>query len=91
MGSFTVSAGDGVQEIKLDEKLFKPVKKLATPSDAGEEISTEVDVVTTEATTDVTTEEVTEAEEEENVVNVEPVAVLSQIMLAATNTYWVNG
>lgn len=53
VGSFSIVAGDGVQEIKLDNNMFRPTEKVATPTDASSEVSTEV---STEASTEATTE-----------------------------------
>ena len=53
VGSFSIVAGDGVQEIKLDNNMFRPTEKVATPTDASSEVSTEV---TTEATTESDTQ-----------------------------------
>lgn len=53
VGSFSIVAGDGVQEIKLDNNMFRPTEKVATSTDASSEVSTEV---TTEATTEPDTQ-----------------------------------
>lgn len=53
VGSFSIVAGDGVQEIKLDNNMFRPTEKVATSTDASSEVSTEV-------STEVTTEAITE-------------------------------
>lgn len=53
VGSFSIVAGDGVQEIKLDNNMFRPTEKVATSTDASSEVSTEV---TTEAVTEPDTQ-----------------------------------
>lgn len=53
VGSFSIVAGDGVQEIKLDNNMFRPTEKVATSTDASSEVSTEV---TTEAITEPDTQ-----------------------------------
>lgn len=39
VGSFSIVAGDGVQEIKLDNNMFRPTEKVATPTDASSEVN----------------------------------------------------
>lgn len=94
VGSFSIVAGDGVQEIKLDNNMFRPTEKVATPTDASSEISTEV---TTEAVTEPDTQVATtsDASSEEtetatqvatptdSIPEVEPVATLASVFRMA--------
>ena len=94
VGSFSIVAGDGVQEIKLDNNMFRPTKKVATPTDASSEVSTEV---TTEAVTEPDTQVATtsDASSEEteattqiatptdSIPEVQPVATLASVFRMA--------
>lgn len=94
VGSFSIVAGDGVQEIKLDNNMFRPTEKVATPTDASSEISTEV---TTEAVTEPDTQVATtsDASSEEtetatqvatptdSIPEVEPVVTLASVFRMA--------
>ena len=102
VGSFSIVAGDGVQEIKLDNNMFRPTEKVATPTDASSEVSTEV---TTEAVTEPDTQVATtsDASSEEteattqiatptdSIPEVKPVATLASVMRAAGASYWIYG
>lgn len=102
VGSFSIVAGDGVQEIKLDNNMFRPTEKVATPTDASSEISTEV---TTEAVTEPDTQVATtsDASSEEtetatqvatptdSIPEVEPVVTLASIFRAAVADVYVWG
>lgn len=94
VGSFSIVAGDGVQEIKLDNNMFRPTEKVATLTDASSEVSTEV---TTEATTEPDTQVATtsDASSEEtetttqvatptdSIPEVKPVATLASVFRMA--------
>lgn len=94
VGSFSIVAGDGVQEIKLDNNMFRPTEKVATPTDASSEVSTEV---TTEATTEpgtqvATTSDASSEETEtttqvatptDSIPEVKPVATLASVFRMA--------
>lgn len=94
VSSFSIVAGDGVQEIKLDNNMFRPTEKVATPTDASSEVSTEV---TTEAITEPDTQVATtsDASSEEtetttqvatptdSIPEVKPVATLASVFRTA--------
>lgn len=94
VGSFSIVAGDEVQEIKLDNNMFRPTEKVATPTDASSEVSTEV---TTEATTEpgtqvATTSDASSEETEtttqvatptDSIPEVKPVATLASVFRMA--------
>lgn len=94
VGSFSIVAGDGVQEIKLDNNMFRPTEKVATSTDASSEVSTEV---TTEAITEPDTQVATtsDASSEEtetttqvatptdSIPEVKPVATLASVFRMA--------
>lgn len=90
VGSFSIVAGDGVQEIKLDNNMFRPTEKVATPTDASSEVSTEA---TTEPDTQVATTSDASSEETEtttqvatptdSIPEVEPVATLASVFRMA--------
>lgn len=100
VGSFSVVAGDGVQEIKLDNNMFRPTEKVTTPTDASSEVSTEVTTeTTTEPDTQVATTSDASSEETETTTQVatptdsipeaKPVATLASVFRmakAATTT-----
>lgn len=90
VGSFSIVAGDGVQEIKLDNNMFRPTEKVATPTDASSEVSTEVSTeATTESDTQVATTSDASSEETEtttqvatstdSISEVKPVATLASV------------
>lgn len=90
VGSFSIVAGDGVQEIKLDNNMFRPTEKVATPTDASSEVGTEA---TTEPDTQVATTSDASSEETEtttqvatptdSIPEVEPVATLASVFRMA--------
>ena len=93
-GSFSIVAGDGVQEIKLDNNMFRPTEKVATPTDASSEVSSEVTTeVTTEPSTQVATTSDASSEETEtttqvatstdSISEVKPVATLASVFRMA--------
>lgn len=98
VGSFSIVAGDGIQEIKLDNDMFRPTEKVATPTDASSEVSTEA---TTEPDTQVATTSDASSEETEtttqvatptdSIPEVEPVATLASIFRAAGADVYVWG
>ena len=105
VGSFSIVAGDGVQEIKLDNNMFRPTEKVATPTDVSSEASTEI---STEATTQVATPSDINSEDTEvttqvatptdSIPEVEPVVTLASVFRMAkaakasfANSVWVNG
>lgn len=102
VGSFSIVAGDGVQEIKLDNNMFRPTKKVATSTDASSEVSTEV---TTEAITEPDTQVATtsDASSEEtetttqvatptdSIPEVKPVATLASVFRMAVADVYVWG
>ena len=102
VGSFSIVAGDGVQEIKLDNNMFRPTEKVATPTDASSEVSTEA---TTEATTEpdaqvATTSDASSEETEtttqiatptDSIPEVKPVATLASVFRAAVADVYVWG
>ena len=98
VGSFSIVAGDGVQEIKLDNNMFRPTEKVATPTDASSEVSTEA---TTEPDTQVATTSDASSEETETTIQiatptdsipeVEPVVTLASIFRAAGADVYVWG
>lgn len=102
VGSFSIVAGDGVQEIKLDNNMFRPTEKVATPTDASSEVSTEV---TTEAVTEPDTQVATtsDASSEEtetttqvatptdSIPEVKPVATLASVFRTAVADVYVWG
>lgn len=102
VGSFSIVAGDGVQEIKLDNNMFRPTEKVATPTDASSEVSTEV---TTEAITEPDTQVATtsDASSEEtetttqvatptdSIPEVKPVAILASVFRTAVADVYVWG
>lgn len=94
VGSFSIVAGDGVQEIKLDNNMFRPTEKVATSTDASSEVSTEVTTeVTTEPDTQVATTSDASSEETEtttqvatptdSIPEVKPVATLASVFRMA--------
>lgn len=94
VGSFSIVAGDGVQEIKLDNNMFRPTEKVATPTDASSEVSTEVSTeATTEPDTQVATTSDASSEETEtttqvatptdSIPEVKPVATLASVFRMA--------
>lgn len=98
VGSFSIVAGDGVQEIKLDNNMFRPTEKVATPTDASSEVTTEV---TTEPDTQVTTTSDASSEETEtttqvatptdSISEVKPVATLASVFRTAVADVYVWG
>ena len=90
VGSFSIVAGDGVQEIKLDNNMFRPTEKVATPTDVSSEASTEI---STEPDTQVATPSDVSSEETEtttqiatptdSIPEVEPVATLASVFRMA--------
>lgn len=90
VGSFSIVAGDGVQEIKLDNNMFRPTEKVATSTDASSEVSTEA---TTEPDTQVATTSDASSEETEtttqiatptdSIPEVKPVATLASVFRMA--------
>lgn len=102
VGSFSIVAGDGVQEIKLDNNMFRPTEKVATSTDASSEVSTEV---TTEAVTEPDTQVATtsDASSEEtetttqvatptdSIPEVKPVATLASVFRTAVADVYVWG
>lgn len=102
VGSFSIVAGDGVQEIKLDNNMFRPTEKVATSTDASSEVSTEV---TTEAITEPDTQVATtsDASSEEtetttqvatptdSIPEVKPVATLASAFRTAVADVYVWG
>lgn len=98
VGSFSIVAGDGVQEIKLDNNMFRPTEKVATPTDASSEVSTEA---TTEPDTQVATTSDASSEETEtttqvatptdSIPEVEPVATLASVFRMAKADVYVWG
>lgn len=102
VGSFSIVAGDGVQEIKLDNNMFRPTEKVATPTDASSEIITEVTTeVTTEPDTRVATTSDASSEETEtttqvatptdSIPEVKPVATLASVFRTAVADVYVWG
>lgn len=94
VGSFSIVAGDGVQEIKLDNNMFRPTEKVATSTDASSEVSTEVSTeATTEPDTQVATTSDASSEETEtttqvatptdSIPEVKPVATLASVFRMA--------
>lgn len=94
VGSFSIVAGDGVQEIKLDNNMFRPTEKVATPTDASSEVSTEVSTeAITEPDTQVATTSDASSEETEtttqvatptdSIPEVKPVATLASVFRMA--------
>lgn len=94
VGSFSIVAGDGVQEIKLDNNMFRPTEKVATSTDASSEVSTEVTTeTTTESDTQVATTSDASSEETEtttqvatptdSIPEVKPVATLASVFRMA--------
>lgn len=94
VGSFSIVAGDGVQEIKLDNNMFRPTEKVTTPTDASSEVSTEVSTeATTEPDTQVATTSDASSEETEtttqiatptdSIPEVKPVATLASVFRMA--------
>lgn len=101
-GSFSIVAGDGVQEIKLDNNMFRPTEKVATPTDTSSEVSSEVTTeVTTEPSTQVATTSDASSEETEtttqiatptdSIPEVKPVATLASVFRAAVADVYVWG
>lgn len=103
VGSFSIVAGDGVQEIKLDNNMFRPTEKVATSTDASSEVSTEVTTeTTTESDTQVATTSDASSEETEtttqvatptdSIPEVKPVATLASVfrMAKAAKAAFVN-
>ena len=97
VGSFSIVAGDGVQEIKLDNDMFRPTEKVATPTDASSEASTEASTeATTEPDTQVATPSDVSSEDTEvttqiatptdSIPEVEPVVTLAVIIKNAIAT-----
>lgn len=90
VGSFSIVAGDGVQEIKLDNNMFRPTEKVATSTDASSEVTTEA---TTESDTQVATTSDASSEETEtttqiatptdSIPEVKPVATLASVFRMA--------
>lgn len=94
VGSFSIVAGDGVQEIKLDNNMFRPTEKVATPTDASSDVSTEATTETTTepgtqvATTSDASSEETEATTQiatptDSIPEVKPVATLASVFRMA--------
>lgn len=94
VGSFSIVAGDGVQEIKLDNNMFRPTEKVATPTDASSEVSTEVSTeATTESDTQVATTSDASSEETkattqvatptDSIPEVKPIATLASVFRMA--------
>ena len=102
VGSFSIVAGDGVQEIKLDNNMFRPTEKVATPTDASSEVSTEVSTeATTEPDTQVATTSDASSEETEtttqvatptdSIPEVKPVVTLASVFRTAVADVYVWG
>lgn len=102
VGSFSIVAGDGVQEIKLDNNMFRPTEKVATSTDASSEVSTEAATeTTTEPDTQVATTSDASSEETEtttqiatptdSIPEVKPVATLASVFRAAVADVYVWG
>lgn len=102
VGSFSIVAGDGVQEIKLDNNMFRPTEKVATSTDASSEVSTEVTTeTTTESDTQVATTSDASSEETEtttqvatptdSIPEVKPVATLASVFRMAVADVYVWG
>lgn len=102
VGSFSIVAGDGVQEIKLDNNMFRPTEKVATSTDASSEVSTEVTTeTTTESDTQVATTSDASSEETEtttqvatptdSIPEVKPVATLASVFRTAVADVYVWG
>lgn len=102
VGSFSIVAGDGVQEIKLDNNMFRPTEKVATPTDASSEVSTEVSTeATTESDTQVATTSDASSEETkattqvatptDSIPEVKPVATLASVFRTAVADVYVWG
>lgn len=102
VGSFSIVAGDGVQEIKLDNNMFRPTEKVATPTDASSEVSTEVTTeTTTESDTQVATTSDASSDETEtttqvatptdSIPEVKPVATLASVFRTAVADVYVWG
>lgn len=94
VGSFSIVAGDEVQEIKLDNNMFRPTEKVATPTDASSEVSTEVSTeATTESDTQVATTSDASSEETkattqvatptDSIPEVKPIATLASVFRMA--------
>ena len=94
VGSFSIVAGDGVQEIKLDNNMFRPTEKVATSTDASSDVSTEATTETTTepgtqvATTSDASSEETEATTQiatptDSIPEVKPVATLASVFRMA--------
>lgn len=98
VGSFSIVAGDGVQEIKLDNNMFRPTEKVATPTDASSEVSTEA---TTESDTQVATTSDASSEETkattqvatptDSIPEVKPIATLASVFRTAVADVYVWG
>lgn len=102
VGSFSIVAGDGVQEIKLDNNMFRPTEKVATPTDASSEVSTEVtteDITepdTQVATTSDASSEETKATTQvatptDSIPEVKPIATLASVFRTAVADVYVWG
>lgn len=102
VGSFSIVAGDGVQEIKLDNNMFRPTEKVATPTDASSEVSTEVSTeATTESDTQVATTSDASSEETkattqvatptDSIPEVKPIATLASVFRTAVADVYVWG
>lgn len=102
VGSFSIVAGDGVQEIKLDNNMFRPTEKVATSTDASSEVSTEAATeTTTEPDTQVATTSDASSEETEattqiatptdSIPEVKPVATLASVFRTAVADVYVWG
>lgn len=102
VGTFSIVAGDGVQEIKLDNDMFRPTEKVATPTDVSSEASTETSTeATTESDTQVATTSDASSEETEtttqiatptdSIPKVKPVATLASVFRAAVADVYVWG
>lgn len=98
VGSFSIVAGDGVQEIKLDNNMFRPTEKVATPTDASSEVSTEAitepdtQVATTSDASSEETETTTQvATPTDSIPEVKPVATLASVFRTAVADVYVWG
>lgn len=102
VGSFSIVAGDGVQEIKLDNNMFRPTEKVATSTDASSDVSTEATTETTTepgtqvATTSDASSEETEATTQiatptDSIPEVKPVATLASVFRTAVADVYVWG
>lgn len=97
VGTFSIVAGDGVQEIKLDNDMFRPTEKVATPTNAKKtEATTEVvskasSETSSEEDSETSSEAATQVATPTDVEVVEPVITLASIFRAAGADVYVWG